>query len=117
MHVVAGFESVISAQGAAIAVMDAASGLEIDVSGGALARSSYGRGFHVDPLTGLDLPEHLFGALDCVIGGSPSSQALAPGQTALVMALTVDERRLAEVVQAASLDQNGALWVRLVAVD
>lgn len=114
MHVVAGFESQIAALGGAFAVADAARTGGLVVTGAALARRDSGRGIHVDPLAGFDLPPHVLSAIDTVIDAEDPADVLLPGQAAFVVSSASPAHQFATAVDKAALGRLGALWVSLV---
>jgi hypothetical protein len=114
MHVVVGFDSRIAAQGAALALVDAARLEGVAIAGAALARRNFERGINVGALAGFDFPEHVLGTLDRTVDSDGDSHPLAPGQTALIIASSADEPAMTKILRAAALDANGALWVQLV---
>lgn len=113
IHLVAGFESQIAAQGAALAVADAARSAGTAVAGGALARRDSERAIHVSPLWGLELPAHVLRTLDTIVD-EDGARALFPGQSALVLSLPARDGVIRGVVGEAGLERLGALWVSFV---
>ena len=117
MHLVAGFESQIAAQGAAFAVSGAARARGADISGAAIARRDSVSGMQIDSLQGFDPPPHILGALDMVLESDLPADLLRLGQTALVVSSSSPEDVFTTLVDAAALARHGALWTTIVALD
>jgi len=113
MHLIAGFESQITARGCALAIADAARERSVAVRGVALARLDTERGIHVDPVRGFQLPGHVLRVLDRILEADETSVALKTGETAMVVSLEGQaDEDIATLTKLADLDSRGALWIR-----
>lgn len=113
MHVIAGFESQIAAQGGAMAVVRAARQDGREVDGVALIRRDSELAIHVDRLRGFDLPAHVMRLVDDAIDSDEGAPTLERGEAAFVVSLRDGPGADATgVVENAALTGHGALWVR-----
>jgi hypothetical protein len=116
VHVIAGFESQITARGGLSAIGRLARTLGADLGGAALARRDTEGAIHVDPLRGYEMPNHVLHVLDGVVDSTREAPRLDVGMTALVVSLgpTGCADDLARLVDPAVLEDEGAVWVTTV---